>query len=97
MDINNRSTIAARYARRRFLTRMGLGAAAAPLALGIGDLMIGRALGQTTRRKLAVFFVHGECWNGGGRIILTCRPGSATSSWRDRILPKHRRVARTRI
>ncbi len=75
MDINNRSTIAARYARRRFLRGMGLGAAAAPLALGIGDLMIGRALGQTTRRKLAVFFVHGECWNGGGTDHTYVPPG----------------------
>ncbi len=45
--------------RRTFLARIGL---ASPLALGIGNTLIGRALGQTNRRKMALFFVHGEAW-----------------------------------
>lgn len=62
METYGRSQIAAKQARRRFLKGMGLGAVSAPLILGIGDSLIGRALGQTNRRKLALFFVHGESW-----------------------------------
>ncbi len=62
METYGRSHVAAKQARRRFLKGMGLGVAAAPLMLGIGDLLIGRALGQPNRRKLALFFVHGESW-----------------------------------
>lgn len=58
-------TIAARNSRRRFLRGMGLSAVAAPLVLGIGDILVGRALGQATGRKMALFFVHGESWEGG--------------------------------
>ncbi len=74
MDINSRSALAAKHDRRRFLARMGLGAAAAPLVLGIGDSLIGRALGQTVRRKMALFFVHGESWNGGTHPITYLPP-----------------------
>lgn len=81
MDIHARSTIAARHARRRFLKRMGLGAAAAPLVLGIGDLLIGRALGQTTRRKMALFFVHGEAWVGGSWATTYTPPGVNGLNW----------------
>ncbi len=75
MNTHSRSTVAARQTRRRFLKGMGLGAVAAPLVLGVGDLLIGRALGQTTRRKMALFFVHGECWAGGHPEIGYTPPG----------------------
>jgi hypothetical protein len=42
---------------RRFLLRMGI---ASPLMLGVGNSLVGRALGQVTRRRLAFIFVHGE-------------------------------------
>lgn len=45
--------------RRRILARMGL-AGAAPLVQGIAGGLVGRALGQTDRRRMALFLVHAE-------------------------------------
>ncbi len=81
MDIHARSTIAARHARRRFLKGMGLGALSAPLVLGIGDSLIGRALGQTASRKMALFFVHGEAWVGGNWEMTYTPTGINGLSW----------------
>ncbi|MEN9579840.1 MAG: hypothetical protein RJA70_2849 [Pseudomonadota bacterium] len=81
MNIHDHSTTAARQARRRFLKGMGLSAAAAPLVLGIGDSLLGRALGQATSRKLALFFVHGEAWNGGDWAASYTPPGAGDLSF----------------
>lgn len=45
--------------RRRFLHLMGLGAAG-PLVTGVGDALVGRALGAPPSRRIGIFFSHGE-------------------------------------